>query len=104
MATVKINDASNGKGIEVRILKPGRYDLTSVEVTIEATTPKKGKQSVKLATVSGLQNGKQIAFKTVDMELIDAIKAFSEVNDTDALSFDAELPEGSRYLDWTLVQ
>ena len=103
MASVKINDASNGKGVEIRILKEGRYDLDSVEILLNATSPKKGKQSVKIATISGRQGGKEISFKTVDMELVDQILAYSEANDTTAVSFDAVLPEGSRYLDWSLV-
>ena len=103
MASVQIKDKTNGKGAEIRILKQGRYDLTAVEIVLEVNNPKAGKKQIKIATISGLQGGKEISFRTVDMELVDQILAYSEANDTTAVSFDAVLPEGSRYLDWSLV-
>ena len=103
MAKIQITDKSNGQGIEVRILKEGRYNLQEVSISVEATKPRPGKNQVKLATISGKHNGKDLQIKTVDMELVDAIVAYSEANDTDTITLDATKQEGSRYLNWSLV-
>ena len=103
MAKIQITDKSNGQGIEVRILKEGRYSLTEVGITVEATKSKPGKNQVKLATISGKHHGKQMEIRTIDMELVDAIIAYSEANDTDSITLDATKQDGSRYLDWLIV-
>ena len=103
MAKVQITDKSNGQGIEVRILKEGRYNLEQVGITVEATKSRPGKNQVKLATISGKHNGKDLQIKTIDMELVESILSFSEANDTDTITLDATKQEGSRYLDWSIV-
>ena len=103
MAKITVSDKTAGKGIEVRILKEGRYSIEQTVIEVEVTKSKPGKNQVKIATISGVSNGKPISIKTIDMELVDGIVAYSDANDTDTIVLDATKSEGNRYLDWALA-